>query len=261
MKKFIAILLCLVSALGMFTLTACEGDPTCEHDWKEIVELNSKVCSKCGAFDGIEVDEEKWELSIDESAFDNVTISFTFTTTNFTINGLENAAYPEMFESMYANQPAKQIQVLKIADGKVYRSIVAYDEDGNKMVLDMENGVPVYEESVTFEDEIAVEQKKLFTDMFIAAINDYAKFTFDKETALYVNAGPVITTSDHGVTETMTNLKVKFDENARLAYFANHHVELVDYGVVSDGSIPNLEIVLEGDIVWTYSDYGTTVID
>ena len=255
MKKIIALLLCLISVLGVFTLTACEGDPNCEHDWKEIVELNSKVCSKCGAFDGIEVDEEKWELSIDESAFDNVTISFTFTHADLTVEGLDDAMNPDqIIGNLTENQPAKQIQILKIADGKVYRKITGIDKDGKEMFT--------FDE--TFEGEDATLQRKLFTDMFIAAIEDYSKYTFDAETALYVNAGPITTSSEEHVTETMTDLKVKFDSEARLAYFANHHVESIDYGKINS-DVPvvsgTYKINIIGDIVWTYSDYGTTVID
>jgi len=253
MKKIITILLCLASVLGMLTFTACDGDPNCEHNWEEIVELNSKICTKCGAFDGIEVDETKWELSIDESAFDNVTISFTLNLTDFKVDGLEDAVNSDIIvDNLVGNQPAKQIQVLKIADGKVFRSMVAYDKDGKEMGTLLEQ---------TFEGAEAVEQKKLFTDMFIAAIEDYSKYTFDAETALYVNAGPVITSSNPAVTETMTDLKVKFAENAKLAYFANHHVEVVDYSKYPDGNMPPIQIILECDIVWTYSEYGTTVID
>ena len=268
MRKLLALILCLVSALGVFTLTACEGgltpevNPDCEHDWKEIVELNSKVCTKCGAYDGFEVTEEKWELSIDESAFDNVTISFTFNTVSYEIKGLEDSMMPpDSFEQDFFSQGAKQVQVLKIADGKIYRSITVYDKDGNKIQLGVENGEPVYNESVTFIGQEAKVQKKLFTDMFIAAIEDYSKYTFDKETALYVNDGPVITSSEQGVTETMTDLKVKFDSNFRLAYFTNHHVETVDYSVIEGIPMGDVQVVLTGDIVWTYSDYGTTVID
>ena len=53
--------------------------------------------------------------------------------------------------------------------------------------------------------------------------------------------------------EAITNAKVKFDSKGNIEYFSGYFVETVKYG----GEVVG---VTQGDTVWTFSNFGTTVI-
>lgn len=239
MKKFLTVLLTVVLALSFSVLSACnETENGCEHVWIENAEKNSKICSVCGAFDGIEVTEQGWDGSLAEQAFENVTINYVFI--------IEQAYGDDLQNDDIVG--AKTINIVKIADDKVYIKTGMYDQNGE--FSDVAEGVLVGGE--------ATIQKNWFLAMFKALLEEYDNFVYDSEKGVYVNPEEITVTVSMGegghTVDKMTDGKVKFGQNGKLEYFECNHTESVYF----DGE---LAVSVSGKIVWTWSDYGTTVIE
>ncbi len=233
----------------MLCLTACnqtgnESGETCEHNWVEFLDKNSKVCSLCGAFDGIEVNKQSWDGALAEEAFNNVTISFTFVVEKIVDN---SGYYVDAIECL------KTVQIFKSAGDKVYRKVDVYYPDGK------------YEEDesfdVTFTGLEAQMQRKMFYDIFAALLADYDNFVYNSEKSIYETPSEInvdVSDSVGGLTtsviESIKNAQVKFGANGKLEYFEGYHTE----SMYENGSLLGS---ISGKIIWTYSNYGTTVIE
>ena len=203
---------------------------------KRILSLILAVClclsvavmiTSCGdgEFDGVTA--EKWKDFLSEQRFDNVTI-------NFTLSSDVNGEYAESSD------------IVKIADAKVYRKAVwVMSDDSNEL------------EAVFTGDE-AVEQKKIFLGIFLSLLAERDNYVYDEDEGVYKAPNKITVVLDdiregYHTEEAITNAKVKFDSKGNIEYFSGYFVETVKYG----GEVVG---VTQGDTVWTFSNFGTTVI-
>ena len=270
MKKLVSLLLtvCMCLSVGAM-LTACAEEHThtyktewandATHHWHECegencLEISDKAehvwnegsvtaeatadadgektytCTVCNAaksetfaFEGVR--EDQWQASIAEQKFDNVTINYTFENTDMT-----------------------QTHIVKIADNKVYREMTVTVSGQDPMTM-----------SQLFTGDDGISQKNMFLTMFLAFLAERDNYVYDKETGEYkspdevtVKVVPIGSENSYNI-EVMTNGKVKFDANGNLEYFS---CTIKD--TVYKDEEPKSEVV--GDVVWTFSDYGTTVL-
>ncbi len=248
MKKLYAIFLSIFLLLSL-SLSACNlPDETtstnCEHNWISFADKNSTICSLCGAFDGISINEQNWDSALSEEVFNNVTISFTFLVENIVdVKG----------NYVDAEEGVKTVQLFKSTDEKVYRKAYVYNADGT------------YREDEYFELTLigteAQMQRKMFYDMFAALLKNYDNFTYDDEKNIYKSPSEIIVDVSDSVGETqlqvfesINNAQIKFGTNGKLEYFESDHKESIYEDDLLLASI-------SGKILWTYSNYGTTIID
>ena len=131
------------------------------------------------------------------------------------------------------------VDIAKFTADKVYRSCETVDKEGQRidyMCLE-----------VLFEGDAADEQKAAFLQLMLAVLADQANYTFDEETGVYSSSSVIETTLNMSDEET----EARADE--KIEYFKCHVVEKI----YVNGQLVN---TLDGDSVWTFSDYGTTVI-
>lgn len=247
MKKITVFIVLILVALS---LTACiqpseeASGPCDEHNWIYVDEKNSKICSNCGAFEGIEINEQNWDDALAEESFNNVTISFTFVAEKI----VDNSGY-----YIDATEGMKTVQLFKVDGNKVYRKIDVYAPDGE------------YLESESFYFTCtgveAQMQRKMFYDIFAALLADYDNFVYNDEKFIYETPSEInVDVSDSvgeetmSVIETIKNAKVKFGSNGKLEYFESYHTESMYEKGDLLGSI-------SGKMILTYSNYGTTIIE
>ena len=184
------------------------------------------VCktTKSEALEFAGIDEDEWKDSIAEHKFDNVTISYTLVSEEMT-----------------------QENLVKIADDKVYRKNTTTMAGSEPMTFDL-----------VFTGEEAVYEKDLFMTIFLNLLAERDNFVWNADEAAYLAPEKVTTSVDmseigYTATEEMTNGKVKFDANGMLEYFSCTLKETVYVN-------GELQATVTGDVVWSFSAYGTTVI-
>ena len=98
----------------------------------------------------------------------------------------------------------------------------------------------------------------MFLNIFLALLADGDNFVYDAETGSYTAPNEVVVnlTPAEGVsaTETMTNGVVKFASNGLLECFSCTLKEVI----TQNGEVQTESV---GEVVWTFSDYGTTTVD
>ena len=175
-----------------------------------------------------ELDAAEWAAATAIAAFENVTVRYT----------IETATYDSE-------------DIAKFTSDKVYRACETVDKEGRRidyMCLE-----------VLFEGAAADEQRASFLQLMLAILADQANYTFDAEKGTYSSSSVIETTLEIAMEEgeahadeTVSNAEIKF-KNGKIEYFKCHIVEKI----YVDGQLVN---TLDGDSVWTFSDYGTTVI-
>ena len=174
------------------------------------------------------LDAAEWAAATAIAAFENVTARYT----------IETATYDSE-------------DIAKFTSDKVYRVCETVDKEGNRLdYMCLE---------VLFEGAAADEQKASFLQLMLAILADQANYTFDEETGVYSSSSVIETTlsfaqeeGEAHADETVSNAEIKF-KDGKIEYFKCHIVEKI---------YVNNQLVntLDGDSVWTFSDYGTTVI-
>lgn len=216
-----------LDVFGMSEHTWTDGDytePTPDSDGEQ-----SYLCSVCGAtrtqiveFTG--VSEEKWLESIAEEKFDNVTIHYTFT-----------------------NDEMTQEHIVRITEGKVYRKMTITSGSSSPMVME---GV--------FEGEAGEMQRGIYLKVFLSLLAERENFVWDKESGCYTAPNTVVARvegeNEFYAIETMTGGIVKFHESGNIEYFDCTLNEATYSGDTKESEV-------EGKVLWTFSDYGTTVIE
>ena len=202
-----------------------------------------QTCTVCGyekggkvAFAG--VSENKWEAMLAASNFDNFTLTQT--------GDMTTTADGEEFET-------SETSTFKIAGDK--GELVMYF-DGQ-------------EDRTVFDGEIAEAQKLQYTQLFMCLLREYENFVYDAEQKVYavnktitieetfkaivVSSDSDITMSDLPTTIVMRNAKAKISNDGKL-------LELVcDY--TQSMEIQGRPVSVSGVTTWTFSNYGTTVIE
>lgn len=128
--------------------------------------------------------------------------------------------------------------------------------DGDKVLKTM-NDVNLV---VGYTGEQAEDQKSLVLDLFIGLIEKYENFTFDEQESVYVSTDTITTTitddvSGYTAVETLTNGKVKFNDDYTIEWLTCDITE----EIFVDGQ--PLRVSNFDDMVFTFKDFGTTVVD
>jgi hypothetical protein len=186
--------------------------------------IGGKTDGEAETFTGL--DEEEWQESLSEQKFDNVTINYKL----------------EIIEG----QSADQTHVVKIAENAVYR----------KMTMVM-GGQDMSDEQY-FTDVLAEQQKNIFLQVFLSLLADRENFEYNAEEDAYFSPSTVTVTLDMGdgmsATEVMKDGKVTFDKNGNIEYF---YCELTETTIMEGQEVASITC----KATWTFSDYGTTVIE
>ena len=195
MKKLLSLLLavCLCLSVGVL-LASCDDAP----DGKESEATG--------------VTKEQWDLAVQKSTFNNVTLSYTAT-----------------FSSDNVSSKGPHTVEIKL-DG--------FDAEKNDKVLELKD---------------AVDARYLCTDAVVAMATDFDKYRYNAEKDCYEAIDGISYTvnvmNEYVATIIPTNVSIKLDESLRIAEISCHMVQ----------SIAGMELIL--DAVFTFSDYGTTVVE
>ena len=113
-----------------------------------------------------------------------------------------------------------------------------FDAERNDKVLDLKD---------------AVDARYLCTDAVVAMATDFDKYKYNAEKDCYEAVESISYTvnvmDQYVATITPTNVSIELDESLRIAKISCHMVQ----------SILDMELIL--DVVFTFSDYGTTVVE
>ena len=244
----------------------CTGEACTEisdkanHTWGESVIVTEatpdsegvaeKKCTVCGAaknesvaFEGIS--ENKWDSMISDTAFEN----YTFTTEG------------KMTVSATGQQTtvSDQKSTVKIADDKI--EIILYAEEASGSASD---GV-----SMKFDGELAEAMKSQYMQIFMIVLKDYENFEYNAESNTY-KIEETLTVSDdmigvagHGESFTtftiptvieIRNAEATLSDDGKILKLVCDYSQTMDTG---NGTFTTTS----GITTWTFSDYGTTVIE
>ena len=141
----------------------------------------------------------------------------------------------------------RQEHVVKIADEGLYRKMTVYIDGSNPQVLER-----------AFGGLDADAQRNLFFKTFLALLAEKDNFVYDSEEGVYIAPAKISVrvegTEGAYAVETMTNGRIKIDANGNVEYFSC----TLDEKSYFDNKLSTQVI---GDAVWSFSDYGTTVVD
>ncbi|MBE6600326.1 MAG: hypothetical protein E7640_03910 [Ruminococcaceae bacterium] len=230
-----------------------------DHVWGEetVVEeatpesegTSEKKCTVCGASESSSVtfagiSENKWNVMISESAFENYTLKYDGTMT-VTAGEEENVSQMK--------------SICKIASDKMEITVFAVSEDG-LIVLPLD--------PLVLEGDLAETQKVQYTQLFFAVIQCYENFEYDAEQNVYkINETVTIEKDLAAISFSPTG------ENTEMIVPTVITIKDAVATVSDDGKLLSLVcdykqdmemnggIVTEGITTWTFSDYGTTVIE
>ena len=114
--------------------------------------------------------------------------------------------------------------------------------------------------NATFEGDELDEQRGAYEDVFLALLADFDNFAYDADTATYKTNSTISLDLDlqsEGLTAkiTMKDGVVTLTEDGKLAKFSCHFTQEMTVPGVGDIT------VIAPDMTWSFSAYGTTVID
>lgn len=175
------------------------------------------------------ITKEEWQAAIADEKFDNVTILFDV----------------DYVDGDNAVGAADHEQTLKICGGKVYRTATMLGDTF----------------SMYFTDEMAVSQRKMFLDIFLALLAEKDNYEYDAETKTYVAPEKIsVTVYPSEGTSDLVEMEegvVKFDDNGRLVSFS---CKLKETATTTYEGQTNTVTLPLSDTTWTFSNYGTTEI-
>lgn len=211
--------------------------------------ISEKKCTVCGATENSSVafagiSENKWDMMISDAAFEN----YTFTTEGrMTASGTNQETTVSDVKS-----------TVKIASDKI--EIILYAEEANGTASDAM--------TMKFDGETAEMMKSQYVQIFMLVLKDYKNFEYNSESKTY-KITETITISDdiigvagHGESFTTFTIPAVIeirDAEATLSDDGKILKLVCDYSQTMDTG--NGTTVASGITTWTFSDYGTTVID
>ena len=156
----------------------------------------------------------------------------------------------------------------ELQGSSVVKETILFTKDKVKMSLSSESGDPnTYE--LVMDGEAAAAQKKQFEQIFLALLAEYDSFVYDGASDTYkVNEPLVIELNmaafkelEDGTVETlelpatieMRKATVTLSEDGKLMKFVCDYAQAVQSG--------GGESVISGETTWTFSHYGSTVIE
>ena len=233
-----------------------------EHVWGEETEvileaspkrdgIAKKKCTICGqdenfsvAFEGLS--ENKWDAMISDAAFENYTLT-TESTMKTEIGGVDRGT-------------SDSKSVVKIAADKIEISSYAYDSEGNASDALVS----------AFEGEYAKAHKEQYSMIFMLVLSEYENFEYDAETNTYkiektltieddlpgfaINGDGTLLHFTVPAKIEIKNGEASISDDGKLLSFT------CDYSQTMYGD-NDYTVAVSGITTWTFSDYGTTVID
>ena len=235
--KLIALVL---SLLCVVALTSC--DLLLGQDGNESVNNSAAEGAESEAATGI--GEAEWKEMISEKTFEN----YTFTMEG-TMTVVQTGVEPVVSDIR---------EEIKITSDKVSMELLADDTESSASDS----------QTMVFEGEIAEAQKAQCAQLFMAVLEEYDSFVYDPATGVYTipktitiekvlkgvgSAENGISMFDVPATIEIRQAKATISEDGKLLTFVCEYTQIMDmYGS---------EITTSGNTTWTFSDYGTTVID
>lgn len=171
---------------------------------------------------GAGVSEEKWEAMLAEENFEN----YTLTQSGYVV-----------YEGADIDGGIQQDAVVKFADDKV------------QLIMELDGELAT---EIVYTGEEATLQRSTYTQVFMALLDAYESYTYDAASDVYkVNEKVTVelTVYDMPVVIVMEEGQVKLSDDGRIVDFT------CDYTQTTNG------ILMTTEMHWTFSDYGTTVID
>ena len=190
------------------------------------------------------VNEEQWAQMISEVSFENYTLN---------IDGVMTVTY-----NGQAGETSTVKQCIKVTSDKVSM----YSDPQNSEAGD---GEPL---NLVFDGEIAEAQKLQFAQVFMAMLSDFSNFKYDVETNTYiipetvviekVLKGIAILEDDVQLFDAPTKIEMReaevtISEDGKLLKLVCDYTQTIE---VNGSTSSNA-----GLTTWTFSDYGTTVIE
>lgn len=189
------------------------------------------------------VSENEWDAMLDSKNFENYTLTLT---------GEMTQSHGDTGYTSQVNETVKitKDKVLMITAAEVADPTVTEDRD------------------VLFEGEMALAQKTQFEQIFLALLSKYESFVYDAQTKTYTVGQTVrmdidlvsYSYDDTGVIQTrsvpstleMQKATVTLSEDGKLMKFVCDYTQTMKL---------QENVVISGLTTWTFSDYGTTVIE
>ena len=207
------------------------------------------ICAVCGAtttesveFNGLS--KEEWSDIIAESTFDNYTLLMEGSMTVRT-NGITLAT-------------SNVKEEMKIADNKML--VTMFATDGNSSD----------DSSTLFEGNIADTQIAQTSEMFVKVLNKFESFVYHKNTNTYTidetisydtvlqsvinSSDGSFTTQELPTTITVSGIEISLSDDGQLLKLVCDYTQSMDMGL-------GIKTSTSGATTWTFSNYGTTVID
>lgn len=222
MKKFLTLILGGLMALSFGSLAAC--DMPLGGDG----EGNSGETIK-----GVEITEDQWELAIADVTFDNVSFTQVGDST-LTQNGVTLNIKEDIW--------------VKIADDELVF--------GGKVTNKATGQISETAEQ-KYTGSQASAYRTTYTKIFMSVLAQNDKFVYNAELGAYELSEKVVveqSTSIQTVREEITNGKAVFNEQGYLVSFSCHLYE-------TDVRNGETVTIYDTNITWTFSAYGTTVIN
>ncbi len=196
-----------------------------EHSWG--TDGKCSVCQKektenGGSSDGLT--QTEWNAMFAAEALSNCTIVQTATAVQ----------QPENIRS-------HQVNTHKFADNKVETHVLIKPEEEDEISF-----------SNVWTGEEAADMKRAHVELFTALLNEYECFEYDTTQDVYnvtETASVDLSLDDESFIVEMSEGQVRVSADGKLVKFSCKYVQTTEYGVVY------------ADMVWEFSDYGTTVID
>ena len=228
-KIFMVILclsLCLTFAVGCDT----EEEPT-ETEAATTIETT---------FDGIE--QSEWDSKFTDNVFQNYTVIF---------EGKMSVTQDGVYDST-----SDVWQKIKVTSDKIEIALGASEvgsPDGSG------------ETTMTFDGEAAETQKIQNSQLFLLILRDYDNFEYDAETDTYIIPEPIVLNEvlkgmhgDGTLFDVPTKIEIReaivtFTEDGILSTFRCDYSQTMDMG--------DQIVTTSGKTTWTFTDFGTTVIE
>lgn len=170
------------------------------------------------------ISAEEWEAMLAEANFDNYTLT-------------------ENQKVTYENVTMQQDAVFKVAGDK---ASVDLKVDGQQMDI------------LYYAGEEAAMQKQAYEQIYRALLAEYDHYAYDKDTQFYVLKNEVtveipMDLYDASISIVMKDAKVKLSEDGKVLNFECNFTQ----ATTTQGQT----IMASAEAVWTFSDYGTTVVE
>ena len=268
MKKLVSLLLavCMCLSVGV-VLTACdeEHEHTYKTEWSKDATHHWHACEGKDCTDVSDKAEHVWnegEVTTEATAEADGEKTYTCTVCNATkgevveFAGVSENDWNEMLANPnFENYTLTQSQYV-VYEGTGMQQDCIFKVAGDKASVTMTlDGSTL--DTIVYTGEEAAAQKSSYEQIFRALLADFENFTYDKEENVYKTTSTItveVPMEIYGITATivMENAKVQLSDDGKLL---NLECDYTQTTVTPDDTV-----VAETEAVWSFSDYGTTVV-